>query len=93
LVKIVIGDGLKFKKRGFDLVIIDTYCGDNFPPGFESESFLKSLVNEKYVLFNRLYYGEKRAQAVKFAEKLKRYFKNVEYIYPEANVMLFCTNG
>jgi spermidine synthase len=92
LVKVVIGDGLKFKKRGYDLVIIDTYIGDNYPPGFESEKFLKSLEKEKYVLFNRLYFGDKRAQAMKFGEKLKKHFKKVDYIYPEANLMFFCSN-
>ena len=92
-VDIKMGNALDFKKRGFDLVIIDTYCGDNFPPGFESDDFIKSLTKEKCVLFNRLYYGEKRTQAVKFGEKLKRYFKRVEYIYPEANLILICQNN
>ena len=79
-----------------DLVIVDLYCGDEFPKKFESKRF-RSLVHglltdSGVAVFNRLYYGEKRKEAVKFGNKLEKIFKNVEWFYPQANLMLLCYN-
>lgn len=76
----------------FDLVIVDLYQGDKFPEKFEEEKFLKMLGKNKFVVFNRLYYKEKKVLAEEFGEKLKKVFKHVEYFYPEANMMFFCYN-
>ena len=75
----------------FDLILIDLYVGDDFPKKFESENYIQRtrtiLASGGIVIFNRLYYGEKRKVAVKFAVKLEKSFSRVEYFYPEANVM------
>ena len=84
----------KFKKNGFDLVIVDMYQGDNFPKEFESESFLKMLSQtlsiDGTLIINRLYFGDKRPDTVRFGNKLEKIFKNVMWYYPEANLMFVC---
>lgn len=84
---------LKNKKQDFDLVIIDLYQGRQFPSQFGEEKFLRLLTKFKVVVFNRLYYGEKRAAAVKFGKKLEKIYSKVEYFYPEANLMLICSGN
>ena len=82
------------KIKKYDLVLVDLYVGDEFPKKFKSEPFLirtrNNLAHNGTVVFNRLYYGDKRSQAVKFCEKLERIFSKVEVVYPEANVMYIC---
>lgn len=97
LKKIYIGDGVKAVQRtkvNYDLILIDTYLGDKFPEKFEELSFLrnvtKRLNKEGIAIFNRLYFGDKRKEAVKFGEKLKKVFSEVSYFYPEANLMFIC---
>ena len=80
----------------YELILIDTYLGDAFPEKFESDVFIKQikklLTPDGVAIFNRLYYGEKRPQAMKFGAKLERFFSKVEYVFPEANLMLLCYN-
>ncbi len=100
-VKIVIGDVSNipnlsnFPKQKFDLIIVDLYNGDEFPDKFEKEEFtllVKYLLSKSgTVVFNRLYYGEKRPMAVKFGNRLKKVFTKVEWFYPEANLMFICS--
>ena len=100
-VETIIGDALevseklKVKSEKFDLILIDMYLGDKFPEKFEDITFLKLilklLTSNGLVVFNRLYYGEKRKEAVKFGEKLKKVFPKAEYFYPEANLMFLCS--
>jgi spermidine synthase len=90
--KIYISDAEDIDARGYDLVIVDLYNGDKFPDKFQKEKFLKSLSKNKLVIFNRLYYKEKKIEAQKFGEKLKKVFKNVEYFYPITNLMFICSN-
>ena len=92
-VKDKIGDAYNFDTKGFDLVVVDLYRGDVFPKKFEDEKFLKKLVNNKLVIFNRLYYGDKRPMAVRFGLKLQKVFKKVKYYYPEANLMFICSGS
>ena len=79
----------------YDLILVDTYVGDEFPRKFESEDFLKlvkKLLSQRgIVIFNRLYYGEKRKEALKMLKKLEKVFPGVEAVYPEANVMFVCS--
>lgn len=96
-VKTVVGDAeraIKRTKLKYDLILVDIYLGDKFPEKFEEFDFLNRLTRkiEKggVVIFNRLYYGDKRPEAVKFGEKLKKFFPSVEYYYPEANAMFIC---
>ncbi len=76
----------------FDFVIVDLYRGDKFPKKFEDEKFLKSLTKNKLVIFNRLFYKEKKVEALEFGEKLREVFKNVDRFHPEVNIMFFCYN-
>jgi spermidine synthase len=80
----------------YDLVLVDTYLGDTFPEKLESDVFLvkvkKLLEPDGVVVFNRLYYDEKRPQAMRFGTKLEKYFSKVDYVFPEANLMLLCYN-
>lgn len=97
-VKVEIADAynwvVKNKKKDFDLVFMDIYQGKEFPRKFEEEKFLKLLIrllsDNGLIIFNRLYYGEKRKEAVKFGKKLEKIFPKVEYFYPEANLMFIC---
>ena len=96
---IVISDAWDFvkkseKKEKFDLILVDLYLGDLFPEKFEKLAFLKDvkkiLKRGGIVIFNRLYYSNKRTQAVKFLRSLEEVFPKVEVVYPEANVMYVC---
>lgn len=96
-IEIKIVDAVKYieylmPKTKYDLIIVDLYNGSQFPQKFEDEKLLKKLAKNKLVIFNRLYFGNKRALAVKFGLKLQTIFKKVEYFYPEANLMLICYN-
>ena len=95
--EVVIGDAADFVKKSkkkYDLVLIDTYIGYEFPKRFEEEGFLKdvkkNLENSGIAVFNRLYMADRRAGAIRFGERLDKVFKRVERIYPEANVMFEC---
>lgn len=90
-VDIKIQDAAKPIPDKFDLVIVDLYRGDQFPKEFEDEKFLKSLTKNKLVVFNRLYYKDKKLSAEEFGKKLQKFFRNVEYFYPEANLMFLCS--
>lgn len=80
----------------YDLILVDTYLGDTFPEKLESDVFLKKvkklLSPGGVAVFNRLYYDEKRPQAMKFGAKLEKFFAKVDYVFPEANLMLLCYN-
>ena len=102
-INVVIGDAYDFltdhrplTTDHFDLILVDLYVGDEFPKKFESENFLRSsrsiLAEGGFVVFNRLYSGDKRSSAVKFGNKLEKIFKKVEVVYPEANVVFVCYN-
>lgn len=84
---------LRFTKN-FNLVIVDLYQGDKYPEKFEAENFINLarivLAQDGVAVFNRLYYGDKRPKAVKFGNKLQNIFSNVEWFYPEANLMFVC---
>lgn len=78
----------------YDLILVDMYKGDEFPKKFESEVFLELVLEHLaaggVAVFNRLYYGEKRPDAVRFGKKLEKVFGKVDYVYPEANLMFLC---
>jgi len=99
-IKIEIKDVNKIKFRNYsagassayDLVIVDMYNGDNFPKEFESDEFLNKLTKFENVIINRLYYGDKRPDTVRFGNKIEKIFKKVKWLYPEANLMFICSN-
>ena len=81
------------KYLGLDQIKIDIKIND-------AQKELKStkkkydliIVDSGISVFNRLYYGDKRPQAVKFGNKLNKIFSKVTWFYPEANVMFLCSN-
>lgn len=91
-IDIKVEDTNEFKFDKYDLVIVDMYSGDNFPKEFESEEFLKKLSKFPLVIINRLYYGDKRPDTVRFGNRLEKIFKKVVWHYPEANLMFICEN-
>jgi spermidine synthase len=91
-IDIKVEDTNEFKFDKYDLVIVDMYSGDNFPKEFESEEFLKKLAKFPIVIINRLYYGDKRPDTVRFGNKLEKIFKKVVWHYPEANLMFILRN-
>ena len=92
-VEIKIQDAYDFGGK-YDLILVDLYNGEHFPEKFGKEEFLdkvkNSIMKSGVAIFNRTYYGDKRPEAVKFGNKLKRIFPKVEWFYPEANLMLLC---
>ena len=82
-----ITDATKIKIKEYDLIIVDMYLGDKYVDlaGFHPAS--------KITIFNRLYYGDKKQEALEFGQKLKKVFKKVDVFYPTANVMFFCYNS
>lgn len=79
----------------FDLIVIDMYQGRSIPTEFTTLEFAKkiaALLDEKGIaVFNRLYYGEKRPEAMRFLKTLEKVFSNVDPIYPQANVIFLCS--
>ncbi len=99
-VNVIINDASKFiqkslkAKKKYDLVLIDMYVGTEVPEKFTTSDFIHDIykiTNSNGIsVFNRLYYGDKRPQAVKFMNLLEKQFQEVSPIYPEANVMFVC---
>ena len=99
-IKSIVDDAYSFSqkelrtKNKYNLIIVDLYLGDKFPEKFETNEFLETikrlLFREGMVIFNRLYYDKKRKEAILFANRLQKIYNNVEYFYPEANLMLIC---
>lgn len=97
--EIQIGDAFKYLKTQqdkFDLIILDMYKGDKVPEDLKSDDFLKTVKNSLskngLAVFNRLYFGEKRSEAMRFGQKLQKIFGKVDYHYPEANIMLIVSD-
>ena len=82
--------------RRYDFVVVDLYNGDKFPEKFTTKNYIQLmrtvLSSGGIAVFNRLYYGAKRPEAVKVGLKLQKVFNKVEYYYPEANLMFLCSN-
>lgn len=78
----------------YDLIVVDLYNGDKFPKRFGEKNYIHlvgfHLSRLGFVIFNRLYYGEKRPQAIRFGKILEKSFSKVKYFYPEANIMFIC---
>jgi len=100
-VKVEIEDAQEYVKkirregRKYDLILVDVYIGYDYPEKFESQEFVESvkkiLTNNGIAVFNRLYFDEKRSQAVKFGNKLEGIFGNLKVVYPQANIMFICS--
>jgi len=86
----------KEREGKYDLILVDLYVGREYPKKFEDEKFIhlvrRNLARCGFAIFNRLYFDEKRSQAVKFGEKLEKIFNKVDVVYPEANIMFICSD-
>ena len=96
-VEIYIQDASEFIKedgKKYNLILIDMYVGYEVPEGFTKPAFLKQIkkmLNKDGILvFNRLYFDEKRKLAEEFSTLLEKEFESVERVYPEANIMFIC---
>lgn len=99
-IDIKISDAFGFiesNKKKYDLIVVDLYSGDQFPKQFEKEYYIHlvriNLARSGVAIFNRLYYGDKRPEAVRFGRTLEKTFGQVEWFYPEANLMFLCSNN
>ena len=85
----------KSRIKKYDLILVDIYKGYAVPEIFETDKFLdlivKILAKKGIVIFNRLYFNDRRTKAIKFANKLEKVFSKVDYFYPEANIMFICS--
>ena len=87
-IDIKIQDAFKFLEKNtkkYELIIVDTYLGDKV---VEIAGF--NPVVARTIIFNRLYYGDKRPDTVRFGNNLEKIFKKVTWFYPEANLMFIC---
>jgi spermidine synthase len=100
-VEIIIADALYFlthhsSLKSYDLIIVDLYNGDKFPDKFTKNNYIHlvrhGLTRGGLAVFNRLYFKDRKEEAIAFGEKLKKVFGTVEYFYPISNVMFICRN-
>jgi spermidine synthase len=97
----VIGDAYEYcqqqekSEKRYDLILVDVYVGYEVPKKFQREKFIKLvkslLTKNGIIVFNRLYFDEKRSLAMKFSKKLEKIFPKVETVFPEANIMFICS--
>lgn len=90
-VDIKIQDAFKFlekNKNKYDLLIVDTYLGDKYV-----EFIGLNPAIAKITVFNRLYFGDKRPDTVRFGNRLEKIYEKVNWYYPEANLMFVCYNS
>src|SRR3989344_2104718 len=84
-VDIVIDDAYKFVAnsskliaQSYNLILVDLYIGYDVPEKFTKQDLIylarSLLASGGVVVFNRLYFGEKRKEAEKFGEKLEKVF-------------------
>ncbi len=85
-IDIKIVDANKFKIEKYDLLIVDTYFGDKVAEIAGSDPAMAEIT-----VFNRLYFGDKRPDTVRFGNNLEKIFKKVTWFYPEANLMFICS--
>lgn len=88
-VDIKIADAVSYSQLPirYDLVVVDTYLGDKVVEIAGSDPDIAEVI-----IFNRLYYGDKRPATVKFGKKLEKIFKKVTWFYPKVNLMFICEN-
>lgn len=87
---------IKDNKNKYDLVLVDLYQGREVPKQFTSLQFA-TLINKStsangVAIFNRLYSGQTRSDAVKFLKILENVYNFVDPVYPLANVLFICKN-
>lgn len=100
--KIIFEDATSFiketikSKEKYDLILVDIYLGGKYPEKFRKGTFLsdlgKVLSENGYCVLNHLYSSDLdvRKEARTFGETLEKYFEEVTYYYPQANLMFIC---
>lgn len=86
------------KNRKYDLICMDVYVKHDVPEKFASLKFLKMvkrlIAKDGMAIFNRLYYDQKKAQAMELYRKLETVFTKAEILHPEsdliANIVFIC---
>ncbi len=83
-------------KRGFDLILVDIFLGDEIPVKAKTNRFLRDIKRvlnpEGTAIFNRLYYGNKKKETDDFGKRLKGYFSEVEPVKVLTNKLFLCRN-
>jgi len=83
-----------FPTNAYNLILVDLYQGDQFPKSAESLKFLKAvktaLCSRGMVVFNRLFYGQKRPAVESFIKQLDKVFKQIKLKRVLSNLMIYC---
>ncbi len=86
-----------FKKKfaiNYDLILVDLYLGQSFPPQAQSPQFIakikQSLTDQGVVVFNRFNWGKYKIQAKDFQQSLTNYFPKVWSKKTVSNLLIFC---
>lgn len=97
--KIIDQDAVKFifhqqsTINHYSLILVDVYLGDKVPQSFETEEFLirikKLLTLGGVVIFNRLFYKEKKKETEEFIKKLEKIFSQISYVRTTSNLLTF----
>lgn len=81
-------DYVKKAKQNFDLIIVDLYLGDKFPPRAEEDKFLAKVKNllskDGMAIFNRLKINQNKLTF--FEKKLRTHFSQVNLIKTLTNL-------
>ena len=80
------------EKRGkFDLILIDVYIADKVPQSCETEEFLRKIKRllspSGLVIFNRLFYKEKKEETREFIGKLEKIFSRISFVRTSSNLL------
>lgn len=82
-----------FNNTGFDLILVDLYLGQDFPPKAETKEFLnglkKLLSKDGLIIFNRLYFGIHKKKTDDFHQKLKGYFSEIKKNKIGCNIFIY----
>jgi len=91
--EIVNADAVEWvEKRGkFDLILIDVYLADKVPQSCETEEFLRKIKRllspSGLVIFNRLFYKEKKEETREFIGKLEKIFSRISFVRTSSNLL------
>jgi spermidine synthase len=81
------------KKQNFDLILVDLYFGDRVLKETESPEFLENINRlispNGLVIFNRLFYREKKKQTEVFIKKVKKIFLKTSFVHAFSNLLIF----
>lgn len=102
--KVVVGGGIKavssqpsaIRQNEFNLILVDMYCGQEFPKEAENEEFLNGLrriLGENgLIIFNRLNFGIHKKETLEFLKKQKIFFPRIFIKNIKLNQFIFCQN-